>query len=66
MSIDSRQCSECGSTDWRFLFENSYPDRRRERDRTVMSLYVCNNCGAEGKHFDQQNDGTEQFTKALR
>lgn len=65
MEIDT-DCNECGSSDWNKLLEDDYPERRRERDRTVKEVYQCNNCGAEGKRFDRQQSGTVQRSGAMR
>jgi hypothetical protein len=66
MTIEDQECNECGASDWDFLFDKGYPERRRERDQTVQSVYKCEECGAEGKHFDRQDSGTEQLTGAFR
>lgn len=61
-----RECNNCGGSDWSRILEDDYPQRRRERDRTVKTVYVCDSCGAEGRHFEHQNGGTEQYSGALR
>lgn len=61
-----RECNECGSTDWRKLLSTDYPERRSERDRTVMNVYDCKDCGSQGKHFNHKDSGTTQYTGALR
>lgn len=61
-----RICNNCGSGEWTKLVSNDYPERRRERDRTVRTTYRCDECGAEGRHFDRQQTGTEQFAGAMR
>lgn len=66
MSMDSRTCTECGASDWTKLLDTDYPERRQERDRTIRSVYKCNECGAEGRHFEHQNSGTQQFSGAMR
>jgi len=66
MSTDDRQCGECGSSEWTEILQTDYPERRRERDRTVKTVYQCDECGAEGKHFNHQDGGTEQFSGAMR
>lgn len=60
------ECTECGGEEWTLLNEKDYPERRRERDRTVEQVYRCNECGAQGKRFDQKNDGTVQLSGAMR
>jgi hypothetical protein len=65
MELD-RNCNECGADSWTKLVEDDYPERRRERDRTVKRVYHCQECGAEGRHFDRQESGTEQYSGALR
>lgn len=59
-------CGNCGATDWSKVLSTDYPERRRERDRTVKTVYTCQECGAEGKHFEHQDDGTEQLSGAMR
>ena len=66
MSVDDQTCGECGASDWNEVLSTDYPERRRERDRTVKTVYQCEECGAEGNHFNHQNEGTEQFTGAMR
>lgn len=66
MDVEDRDCRECGASNWNFLLDEGYPDRRRERDQTVREVYVCESCGAEGRRFDQQDDGTVTFSAAMR
>lgn len=66
MTIDNQECNQCGESDWKEVLTKDYPERRQERDRTVKTVYVCDECGAEGRHFDHQDSGTEQLTGALR
>jgi uncharacterized Zn finger protein len=66
MSIEDQECKECGSSNWTEVFQTDYPERRRERDRTVKTVYECEECGAEGRHFDQRDSGTEQLSGAFR
>lgn len=66
MLIEDQQCNECGASSWTELVQTDYPERRRERDRTVKTVYRCDECGAEGKHFDHQNTGTVQLSGAFR
>jgi len=66
MSVDDRTCVECGSANWTKLLEEDYPQKRRERDRTIKHVYKCAECGAEGRHFERQDSGTNQFAGALR
>lgn len=66
MSVDNRECNECGATDWKQVIQTDYPERRQERDRTVQTVYECCDCGSEGKHF-VHNDGTADiFSGAMR
>lgn len=62
----NRDCNRCGASDWTEVLSSDYPERRRERSRTIKTVYECNNCGAEGRHFENQQTGTEQFSSALR
>jgi len=66
MEIANRTCTECGASNWNYAFDKSYPDRRRDRDQTVQTIYQCKECGAEGKHFEHNHQGTEMLTGALR
>jgi hypothetical protein len=66
MSSVDRDCNECGSSEWTEIVETSYPERRKERAQTVKTVYACDQCGAEGRHFDQRNDGTTQYAGAMR
>jgi DNA-directed RNA polymerase subunit RPC12/RpoP len=59
-------CTECGSSDWSKVLSDDYPEHRRERERTVKTVYTCNDCGAEGRHFEHQHEGTEQYSGAIR
>jgi uncharacterized Zn finger protein len=65
MEVD-RQCNECGETEWNEIVQTNYPERRQERNRTIRTVLLCDNCGAEGRHFDHQDTGTEQYSGALR
>lgn len=65
MTIE-RTCNECGSSEWSFVLDDAYPERRKDRAQTVKEVYVCENCGAEGRLFDQQNDGTTTYSGAFR
>ena len=66
MEPNTVPCNECGATNWNDIHESGYPDRRRDRDQTIMTIYKCNECGAEGKHFEHNHQGTEQLSGALR
>jgi hypothetical protein len=59
-------CNNCGASDWDKLFDIGYPEKRRDRDQTVKTVYRCEECGSEGRHFDRQSTGTEQLTGAMR
>jgi len=59
-------CNECGSSNWNEVLSDSYPERRRDRDQTVKTVYTCRECGAEGRHFEHQDEGTEQLSGAMR
>lgn len=61
-----RKCSECGETNWKELLQDNYPERRRERDRTVKTVYKCMQCGSFGRHFRHRHEGTEVFSGAFR
>jgi len=61
-----RDCNDCGSGEWNRLFDTDYPDRRRERDRTVKTVYECESCGSEGSHFAHNDGGSDTFSGALR
>lgn len=60
-----RACSGCGGTDWRELLDTSYPERRRDRDRTVKTVYKCRECGVQGRHFSH-HDGPDIYSGAFR
>lgn len=62
----NRECNECGASDWKQVVSTSYPERRRDRDQTIKTVYECQSCGSEGRHFDQQDSGTEQYSGAMR
>lgn len=64
--VDDRQCTECGATDWNDVWEDSYPERRNERDRTVKTVYVCQDCGSEGRHFEHNAGGPDTYSGSLR
>lgn len=66
MVVDDRECNNCGASNWTKVLETDYPERRRDRDRTVKTLYACDECNEEGKHFEHQHMGTEKYTGALR
>lgn len=66
MSVDDKNCRECGASNWSKVAEMDYPERRRERNRTVKEVYSCEECGTEGRRFNQQKNGTIQFSGALR
>jgi len=66
MELDNQNCNECGASNWKYILDKDYPERRRERDRTVQTVYQCKECGAEAKHFEHQDSGTEQFSRAMR
>lgn len=61
-----RECNECGESNWSLIVSVDYPERRLDRDRTKKSVYRCKECGNEGRHFEQQNNGSEVFAGALR
>lgn len=66
MAIENRQCNECGSNEWNNVMDKDYPERRRERDRTIQTVYICENCGAEGRHFEHQSGGSDIYSGAFR
>jgi hypothetical protein len=66
MSSSDTNCGECGASDWRKLFSEEYPERRRERDRTVRTVYRCCECGAEGKYFEHQDGGADVYSGAMK
>jgi len=61
-----RTCTNCGASEWTELVQESYPDRRRERDQTTKRVFKCQNCGEEGKKFERGLTGTTQYTGVLR
>ena len=61
-----RECNECGSTDWKTLDSRGYPERRNERNQTIKTVYRCQSCGAQGRHFEHNHEGTEIFSAAMR
>jgi hypothetical protein len=60
-----RECG-CGSTEWTLKADVDYPERLQERDRTVKEIYVCNECGTEGRRFVHQNGGPDIYSGAFR
>lgn len=60
-----RTCNDCGDSDWTELLDTSYPERRRDRDQTVKTVYECKSCGAQGRHFEH-HDGPDTFSGAFR
>lgn len=68
MSIEEQVCSECGESDWKELegMEKSYPERRRERDRTVRRLFRCRSCGAQARRFEDGQSSEIQYSGAMR
>lgn len=65
MDAASRQCKECGGSEWKKVWGETYPEHRRERNRTVKELYVCAECGAEGKRFEHRAGGPDIFSGAM-
>lgn len=62
-----RECNECGSSDWNKLLEEQYPERRsKDRDKTTKEVFVCNECGAEGRRFEDGHSGGIQHSGAAR
>lgn len=61
-----RECNNCGSSEWHQILTKDYPERRRERDRTVQTVYACESCESEGRHFVHNNGGPDTFSGALR
>lgn len=59
-------CNECEGGDWTKIVETDYPENRNERDRTVKHVYICQNCGAEGKRFVHKDGGPDIFSGAMR
>lgn len=66
MGIEEKTCTECSASDWTKMLEDDYPEHRSERDRTVKTVYRCNECGAEGKHFEHNDGGVDTMSGALR
>lgn len=67
MEVDNQNCTECGGSNWEKVFDTAYPERRKERKRTVKTVYVCGECDAEGKYFEHNNaDGTDTMSGAFR
>lgn len=65
MEID-KQCNDCGSTEWKKVFEDGYPEHRRDRDQTTRQILVCKSCGSEARRFIDGYEGIETLTGALR
>lgn len=65
MALDT-DCNSCGDSDWSKVVETDYPERRRDRDRTIKTVYECQSCGAEGRHFEHQDGGTDTYSGAMR
>lgn len=61
-----RDCNNCGNSAWKQLLKKEYPERRRERERTVQTVYECEVCGTEGKHFEHKGGTKPIFSGALR
>lgn len=66
MELDNQDCNQCGASNWNKALEKDYPERRRERDRTIQRVYICQECGAEGKHFVHQDGGGDTLSGAFR
>jgi len=66
MELDNQDCNECGASNWNKALEKDYPERRNERDRTVKTVYSCQECGAEGKHFEHKDGGADTLSGAFR
>lgn len=66
MEIDSIDCNECGTSDWSQVLVDTYPERRQDRDRTVKTVYRCQSCDAEGRHFQHNAGGPDTITGAFR
>ena len=66
MAIEDRECNECGASDWSKVLDTNYPKRRNERNRTVKNVYACQECGAEGKHFEHNGGGPDTYSGAFR
>lgn len=68
MTVDDRQCNECGSSDWDEVegLEIGYPESRRERDQTIRRVFLCENCGTEGRRFEDGQSSSIQYSGALR
>jgi uncharacterized Zn finger protein len=62
-----RTCNDCGSSEWREIvpLKTSYPERRKERERTVRRILECENCGAEGRRFEDGHSGHIQYSGAM-
>jgi uncharacterized Zn finger protein len=59
-------CNSCGATNWNDVYETGYPERRNERDQTVKTIYKCENCGAEARHFEHKAGGPDTYSGAFR
>ena len=61
-----RECNNCHTSSWSKVFTDDYPERRRERDRTVKEVYVCTDCGKEGRYFTHNEGGADTVSGAFR
>lgn len=60
-----KSCTNCGSSDWNELFNKDYPEHRSDRDRTIQTVYECDECGAQGKRFEHNGGGPDIFSGAM-
>jgi len=54
-------CKNCGSDEWNKIYEDSYSGAKggRGRDETTKEVFICKNCGKEGRKFtDGVSSGT--------
>lgn len=69
MSLEDRECNECGASDWNEIeaATTQYPERRsRDSNKTTRRVFECRDCGSEGRKFEDGQSSNVQFSGALR
>lgn len=64
-----RTCKNCGNDEFEEIeeLESQYPDRRsRDKNKTTRRIFVCTECGKEGRLFEDGFTNTETYSGALR
>lgn len=66
--METNPCNECGSDEWIELDKarSSYPDRRKSRSQTTRYVFICDECGASGRIYDDGQSSAITRTGAMR